>query len=259
MLCTNKDKKDLLDFLYKKKTENTFFIGGIENLDLESDITDVWKFETEGKISSVLLRYYKFYLLSVENDNDLERIAEIVCSDEECRELSGLEETIDKITAFMEFKKIKKTFLASVNKNTFNEIETNLKPIKAVTEDIDYLFDFQKSIEEFNISEKNRDIFGKDIINGTGRMYFIKEDKKIVSSATVTAENSVNGMIIGVATDKKYRNKGYAMACVMKICKEMIESGKSVSLFYHNPNAGKLYKKLGFVDVGKWSIGTIRE
>ncbi len=259
MLCTNKDKKELLDFLSKKETENTFFIGDIENLDLESDIIDVWKFKTDGEISSVLLRYYKFYLLSSENDNDLEKIAKIVCSDEECSMLSGIAETIDKMTEFVEFKKIKKTFLASVNKNTFKEIETRLNPIKAKAEDVDDLFEFQKSIEEFNISERSRDSFGKDVINGTGKMYYIIEDAKIVASATITAENSVNGMIIGVATDKKYRNKGYAMACVIKICKEMIESAKSVVLFYHNPNAGKLYKKVGFVDIGKWSMGTIRE
>ncbi len=257
MLCTDKDKKELFEFLNKRQAENTFFIGDIENFSLEEDFMDVWKFETDGEISTVLLRYYKFYLLSAENDKYLKEVAEIVNLDKNAFMLSGLEGLIDKMADLVEFKEIRRSFLANLSGDTFNELETDLVPISATVDDREALFDFQKSIEEFTVSEKIRESFGKELSTGTGRMYFIKEDGKIVSSATITAENTVNGMIIGVATDKAYRQKGYAKACVSTICKSMVDNGKSVVLFYDNPSAGKLYKSLGFVDVERWSMGML--
>lgn len=258
MLCTNDNKNELLDFLLRKPTENCFFIGDIENFDLEDEFIDVWKFETNNQISSILLRYYKFYLISSENENDLKEIAKIIETDKECITVSGLENDIDNIAQFLDFIKIEKTFLAELNNKSFNKIPSKFSPQKATTNDINGLFDFQKGIDEFSLDERNRDSFGKEITSNTGKIYYIKENDQIVSSATITAENSINGTIIGVATDSKYRNKGYARACMIEICKEMIDNSKSVVLFYNNPNAGKLYKKIGFLDVGKWSMGTIR-
>lgn len=258
MLCTNDDKKELLDFTHRKPTENCFFIGDIENFDLEDEFIDVWKFETDNQISSILLRYYKFYLISSENGNDLKEIVKIIESDKNCMTVSGLENTIDNIAQFLDFHNIKKTFLAELNNKSFNKIPSTLSPQKATINDINELFDFQKSIDEFSVDERNRDSFGKEITSNTGKIYYIKENDQIVSSATITAENSINGTIIGVATSPQFRNKGYAMACMIEICKEMIDNSKSVVLFYNNPNAGKLYKRIGFLDVGKWSMGTIR-
>ncbi len=258
MLCTNDDKTELMEFLLQNPTENCFFIGDIENYDLEAEFINVWKFQANNKISSVLLRYYKFYLIASGNDNDLNEISRIIEEDKNCITVSGTEKTIEKIARFLNFVKIKKTFLAELNQESFNEFPKRLVPQKATIDDIDDLFNFQKSIKEFSIDERTRDSFGKDITANTGKCYYIKEHNSIVSSATITAENSVNGMIIGVATAPQYRNKGYAQACVGELCMEMISSGKSVVLFYDNPGVGKLYKKIGFIDVGKWSVGTLR-
>jgi uncharacterized protein len=258
MLCENENKKDLLDFLKNKSTENCFFIGDIENFNLDDDFMDIWKFETSNKISSVLLRYYKYYLLTIETVNDLKLIAQIIEDDKNCISISGIESSIDHISKFIKIKKIKRTYLAELNSNSFNLIQSNAQVHKADINDIDELFEFQKSIEEFSFDERNRESFGKEISTNTGSIYYIRKNGRIVSSATLTAENSINGTVIGVATDPEYRNRGFAKACMTEICKSMIGNKKNVVLFYNNPDAGKLYKELGFVDVAKWSMATIR-
>ncbi|EQI88936.1 acetyltransferase family protein [Clostridioides difficile P2] len=61
-------------------------------------------------------------------------------------------------------------------------------------------------------------------------------------------------MIIGVGTHPKYRAKGLATKCLIKLCSELLRENKIPCLFYDNEEAGKIYKKLGFENIGKWGI-----
>ena len=74
--------------------------------------------------------------------------------------------------------------------------------------------------------------------------------------------NSYNTTVLELEPKKaiieENRNRGYANACVSRICEDMLRNNKNVILFYNNKNAGKLYKKRGFVDVGRWAIGCIK-
>ena len=39
-----------------------------------------------------------------------------------------------------------------------------------------------------------------------------------------------------------------------KLCADLLSEGKTVCLFYHNPKAGAIYKRLGFADIGMWML-----
>ncbi len=253
---TNDKKTELLDFLMKKPSENCFIIGDLENFDLEVEFMDLWILENQEKITSVLLRYYKSYIVYSENKDDIEKISLQIKKDKNCLNISGLEETIDQLSNFIQLK-TKINYLAEITEESIIEFEGNVKPVRAEEDDIEDLFEFQSSIAEFNYTDEHKDSFGQEIVNGSGRIYYIKDGGKIVSSATLTAENSMNGTIIGVATDKEYRRKGYAKACVYKMCRELIDDKKRAVLFYSNMNAGKLYKEIGFRDINKWVMADL--
>ena len=72
--------------------------------------------------------------------------------------------------------------------------------------------------------------------------------------AKSTAENDNTAMIIGVGTHPKYRNRGLASKCLIKLCKELLAENIKPCLFYDNEEAGKLYNKLGFKTIDNWSI-----
>lgn len=256
--CNNDKKKELLDFLVGKPSENCFLIGDIENFDFEEKFIDVWILENKTRITSVLLRYYRYYIVYCDDSTDIENIYLQINKDKNCLNIAGLEETIDKISHYIKFKKIKREYLSEVTHKSFIELGTNYIPVKATKDDIEELFVFHKSIPEFKVTDDSRDSFGQEIINNTGRIYYLREGDDIVSSATLTAENSINGMIIGVSTAEKYRRKGYAKVCMNALCKEIIESRKTAILFYNNEDAGKLYKKIGFKEINRWAIGVLK-
>ena len=89
----------------------------------------------------------------------------------------------------------------------------------------------------------------------TGRTYIVRDEQGVmVSSASTTAENSQSAMIVGVGTKPGYGKKGYATLCMEKLCRDLLAEGKNICLFYDNPAAGNIYKRLGFEDIGFWSM-----
>lgn len=252
--CNNSHRDELLKWLEPTASLNCFLYGDIENFDMEADFMDVWCIKHDGEISSILLRYFKYFVVYITNDSDAEEIAQKIESFPEKIGISAVSSVVEKLTPYLNFSKVKPMYLAELSPKSIKPHPIDIELTKATVEDIDDLFDFQTTIEEFNLTEDRRDSFGQEIKTNTGRVYFLKEDNKMVSCATITAENRLNGMIIGVATAPEHRKKGYAQACVGKLCQEMVEEGKSVLLFYDNPDAGKLYKKLGFVDIENFTM-----
>ncbi len=252
------DSKRVLSYLKERPRENGFFIGDLENFSLDEDFLDLWLGEgEEGRIASALLRHNRGFLASAGDGRDLAEMGEIIGGFPRCDRVSGLEETIDRLASHLPFAGIIRLNLAVLTGDSFRDEPVSLEPERVGEGDLDELFDFLKGIREFDIREEDRKAFGKGILTGTGRGYLVRREGRMVSSAQINAENSLNGVIVGVATDPAWRNRGFARACVSRLCRDMTGCGKEVTLFYNNPDAGKLYRPLGFRDIGRWARGNL--
>ena len=251
--ASNNDKDKVLHFLKRNPSGNGFFIGDLENFSLEEDFLDLWYEEREGEIIALLLRYYKSYLVSSEENPNFGEMVRVIVSDPLRERISGMEDSILGLAKYMDLGKIRKTNLAVLSGENFSDpTRGEEEPVRCGVDGIEELFMFLKGIEEFEVSENQRASFGKEIKTDTGRAYVIRREGRIVSCAQISAENSLNGTVMGVATDAGWRCKGLARLCVSRACRDMIDDGKEVILFYDNPLAGKLYKDLGFTDRGCW-------
>jgi len=108
----------------------------------------------------------------------------------------------------------------------------------------------------YEVIDEFENTTAESIKNGlkTGRGYCIEMNRQVVAMAKSTSENKSHAMIVGVGTHPNYRNQGYATKCIVKICKELLDEKKIPCLFYDNEEAAKIYKKLGFQELGKWII-----
>ena len=77
---------------------------------------------------------------------------------------------------------------------------------------------------------------------------------RIASCALLSPEGSDAGLIGGVYTMPAARNKGYAAACVSALAEDIQRDSKLPVLFYENPVAGSLYRRLGFEECGRWGV-----
>lgn len=81
-----------------------------------------------------------------------------------------------------------------------------------------------------------------------------KRSRRIASCALLNVEGSNAGLIGGVYTLPSARGKGYGSACTALLAADLQRDGKLPCLFYENPIAGKVYRRLGFEDASRWAV-----
>lgn len=88
-----------------------------------------------------------------------------------------------------------------------------------------------------------------------GITLYIEDEDKIVSTVATTAETTKNAMVVAVATHPKHRHKGYASQLMKRLMTIYLhDKQKTLCLFYNNPEAGKIYYRLGFETIGTWDM-----
>lgn len=252
---TENDRTDLLEYLYQESSYNIFLIGDVEAFGFDKEWQTLYgEFDEQGNYISVLLFYREnaiyYSHIEVFNTAYLPYITE-----RNVEYLSGKEVLMRLIYPHLKGFRLQLEHFAKAT--TIKLEETTDCEIRLLTsrDDFSKLYDLLYTITEFGIYKKDRENFIEGKINSLKMSYTLGVfvDGVIAATAATTADTTVNSMIVGVATHKNYRTKGYASALVSKIMKEYINhQNKELCLFYDNPKAGKIYLRLGFENIGKW-------
>ncbi|CAM4023428.1 GNAT family N-acetyltransferase [Mesobacillus thioparans] len=250
------DNEAVMMFLKEEPALNLFIIGDIEAFGYESDFQELWGFFHKGELSGVLLRFHNSFIPYAKNDRiPVKEFSDIILKYSGKIFLSGKSELVEKFEGIpgLDLGKKQVTYFAECSTDSFLE-DTDLEILTAVPEDVDRIIELRGSIEEFFPNPNAREIFLQSLKSATGRTYYVEKDGKMAASASTAAENSKSAMIVGVCTHKDYRRKGLATAVMQKLFKDVMDEGKILCLFYDNPEAGRIYKRLGFVDIGMWTM-----
>lgn len=250
------DNQILMDYLKDEPSVNLFIIGDIENFGYDNEFMDVWvDLDDHGCIRGVMLRYDGSFIPYSKGEFDVMGFAEIIKGCPRFEAFSGKSGVTEKFEGIdgLNIGRRRPTFLCEMKDGSrLNDVDGRVR--KANVGDINGLIGLRSTISEFTSAGASRESMERTFLSKSGRTYYIKEDGKIVSSASTTAENSESAMIVGVCTHPDYRGKGYATMCMSAICKDLISEGKTACLFYDNPDAGRIYKRLGFRDIGIWNM-----
>lgn len=253
-----KDRSTVLEFLNDDPSINIFIIGDIENYGFHNEIQELWgQFSNDGQMEGVLLRYRECFIPYYNNCNiDITDFAEIMLNCKDNKVIQGKSSIISEFLSLFPEYTSEKTYFCELN----NINELNASPLKNIVEiakeaDAKRICDLMNEIDEFNIVVNEPERVKTKINNKAGRAYYIENaDGEMVSIAQTTAENSSSAMIVGVATLKEYRKRGYVSECMIRICEDVLKEGKTICLFYDNPKAGKIYHRLGFKTIDDWTM-----
>jgi len=115
------------------------------------------------------------------------------------------------------------------------------------------------TIEElYTVYNKAEDEFVRYLLENSGAngtTVFVRRDGRIVSSASAVFETDHSAMIVGVGTHAEYRQQGLGKKVLHYLMDLYVnQKGKTLCLYYDDPRAEKLYVKLGFENIGRWSM-----
>ncbi|MDM5316870.1 GNAT family N-acetyltransferase [Fictibacillus sp. b24] len=246
----------VMDYLSAEPALNLFIIADIENFGYETEFQEIWADVGEdGAITGILLRYMGNYLPYAKGTINAEAFSEIINKDHNYEMLSGKKEITEQFRPYVAFERTKETYFAELRDAQFLNKSSSRENIRqAELSDVDSIMDLRHLIKEFDIRPTAKQSLEQALTTKTGRTYFIKDIDKMVSCASSTAENSLSAMIVGVCSHPDKRNQGLASLCMEALCQDILAEGKAVCLFYDNPKAGSIYKRLGFKDIGFWSM-----
>ncbi|GAA0358466.1 GNAT family N-acetyltransferase [Bacillus horti] len=251
------DHEQVMGYLAKEPSFNLFIIGDIEAFGYESDFQDLWgEFNESGQLIAVMLRLYSSYIVSSTGGLNVNGFAEIINSDEDFYELSGRDVVVEQFENNVINCLGKKTstyFCELVTEDYVHNRHYEKAALKATLDDIERIVELRLQISTFS-NKNSREGLLKMMESGISRTFYLEENGVMIAAASTTAENSQSAMIVGVCTLADYRNNGYASVCMSALCDEVLGEGKTLCLFYEDPAAGRIYKRLGFRDIGKWNI-----
>lgn len=252
-----KDRERLLEYLYVEGSINIFIIGDVEAFGFDKDFQTIYgEFDEDANYKSVLLIYNEYSIFYSHKRLFHKDWLNIFHKHPNVSFISGAESMIEKLMpSFLNYK-VSPMFFSEAFKLNEEIIETDYVISKVTTkEDCAKLFDILSSIDEFGYKKKNKEAFIKTKYESLtmGSTYYIEEDGKILSTVSASAETKVSAMVVAVATIKSARNRGLATILMKHLMNEYFHSKeKYLCLFYDNPKAGNIYKRLGFKDVDRW-------
>lgn len=246
-----KHHQKVMEYLKREPEFNLFIIGDIERYGYDNYFLNIWAdFNKKGDIQGVLLKYFEFLIFYADGKYNVEGFSKLI-NNMNYSEISGKSESVIYLAKALKLHESRHVHFCKLDKSRFlmdHSCDAKLKKIK--------FGNINKIVKLYEIIDEFENTTSDNIKNGlkTGRGYCIEIDKQVVAMAKSTSENNTHAMIVGVGTHPSYRRRGLATKCTIKICSELLRENKIPCLFYDNEEAGKIYKRLGFRDVGYWSI-----
>lgn len=243
------DTDELLNLLYRDPYHNVFMIGNLESMGLDHPALDYWGSLREGQLVGALMRYRVFWNVYDAGGADLRGFAWLMDRRRDVQALHGHDELIARLA------KLLRDYAVKEERHLHFCRLAELKPVsasshsvhRAILADLPALTAFYAKAEEMS-----RDEQAVRHCLEQCRIFVASAEGQIVSAALTNAETGELAIIGGVYTPPDYRNQGYASACMFAICQDLVADGKEACLFYDDPVAEGIYRRLGFEKMGYW-------
>lgn len=256
---TEEDRQQLLEYVSKEPEMNLFFIGDIENYGIDTEEVSIYVQEEEPGWDCVLLRFFDFYIIYSQKEvygaagvADFLKGRTVDC-------ISGKTGLVKQMAPFYPKMTVQETIMCRCDESSLRQGEAADAEIRRLTgADVPEMMRLYLGIAEFAPSYrdpvKSRDQLESELEKGELAVGMFKNGR-LVSLAKTSASNSMSTMLVGVATEPDERRKGYASVVVGELCRRAFEGNREfICLFYDNPEAGRIYRKTGFREIGSYSM-----
>lgn len=254
------DRQEILAYVAQEPEINIFIIGDIENFGVNSPEVGIFVNEINGQWDSLVLRYISDYVVySPDSSFDAGAVAKFL-SERDVGMISGKAETIARLTTYFPQRNLRTMVMTKCTQVLTDYATPEGITIRQLTaDDAEILTELMLLIKEFDKSYTDKastiQKLRTSLSCGTLACGAFNKDGSIISAAQATAGTSQSAMIVGVATHPDIRGRGYGSAVVSAVCRVCFDEGKKfLCLFYDNPQAGRIYNRIGFLPFGDYAL-----
>lgn len=210
----------------------------------------------DGKLASILVNNYQNVSYYAKDERDVEIYKEILAQFS-FQKLSGPSRLMAQFLPYVKVQQDTLSYLGVVQQVVLERQYPTLE-LKRISssEEIEMQYDLLCSAQEYSMGSKEEYVkYGLEILKkGTDRTVYLSVDGAMVSSSTTVRETRNSAIIIGVVTHPEHRQKGYGTEALLGLFEMLLQEGKFPYLFYNNPAARSVYKKIGMKEVCEWRV-----
>lgn len=253
-VLTANDEPQLRAWLMRDPLYNLFMIGDLEVMGLGADNLVFWgQFSPGDELTGVAMRYRVWWCFYADAGCDPSPFAQLVDDFPESQGINGHPNQVDPIVARLARHAVRELHVSYYCRLPLDAtLPAPAWPTRRATVgDAEALGELYATAG--HMRRDADDV--RRLMQQEGRRYAVTQDSgRIVSAAATSIETSNAAMIGGVFTPEPLRNRGYASAAMTHLCDALLAEGIQPCLFYDNPAAGSIYRRLGFEDIGPWHL-----
>jgi len=249
--------EEVLKFFGQDVEKYYFIISDLLKNDYCGDNFKLYGEYENNKLKSIMLNNFNNLTYYCKEDRSI-HVYENIIKDLNFEKISGPSHLVDKLIPFVDVKSDTLSYMGYVSKLILKR-QYNELPLEFIEteEEFSLQYDLLMSTEEYHgvlPIKKNYILQQASNINSQSRTAYLLVDDKMVSSAATVAEHDRSAIVVGVVTNPSYREKGYGSEVLIGLFESLLKEGKKPYLFYNNPVAGRVYKKIGMEEVCQWRV-----
>lgn len=267
-LLNESNRSEILRYISKEPEVNLYISGDIEAYGVKDPVVVASFGADETTWDAIVLGLNNnFVIYSQSGDFDVQEVSNFIVSlaaDGKPRHLNARLDIARKISPFFPDYSLEQCRLARctpVNHDITQDLPESVEIRMVQGEDYDLLFDALETVENTThvprgSSEREEEKARKASASKVGCFTVgIFQDDRLLSTAGISSASKQGAMLTGVATRPDERGKGLATAAVYATCNECFRRGMDyVALYYTNPVAARIYKRIGFEDVADFGM-----
>ncbi|MEE1179636.1 MAG: GNAT family N-acetyltransferase [Lachnospiraceae bacterium] len=261
------DKEKIFEYIGKEPELNLFLYGALERLGVDSAVNHVYVWEKEADWECLVLQYYDDYCIYSQKETYpmQEVLAFLKQRPVDC--IRGKIAHVKPLHEFYPERILKENMLCRLEKQKWEQMtqeacafsgmeQVEVKRLygKDTADMMQVYLASSEFARNFRDPEKSEQRIKEELAAGEVAVG-IYENGIPAAVARTNATSSQGALVVYVAVSPAYRRKRYGMGVVSALCQEAFAEGREVlCLYYSSPVAGRIYKKIGFEEVGDYAM-----
>jgi uncharacterized protein len=248
--CGEDDRAELGRFFQKEPYYGLFFMGNVQKIGFSNPGLHYWGGYHGDELVAVLMNYYSNWsILAGDEPFDLSPLVAVLDQHDNVDRWTGKQWIIEEMMAKSQryrFGTVHHDYFCALQEEDFvpGSVEGVRKSDLSDEQAVHHLY----AQGEFH--HITGDVYRRRLSESGCRSFVLETGGRMVSTAGTSAETNEAAMIGGVFTLGDERGKGYGSRVMTALCRELLAEGIEPCLFYDNPSAGVIYRRLGFRDIG---------